>query len=415
MMKIFIKNIFDLSFSIIFFLPFLIYSFIFRPTKQKSPKIVWGLFPHYNSANNSYALKLLGFSSKYYIDESYNIVDEKYFDKVLIPKGKNNGILILLKRYIRFFDIIKNFDVIITTFDGAFLRYTKLRFFEHIFWKIGKKIIIVWPYGSDTYIHSRMADHTFRYGLLKSYPFDFKKEEITKKQIKYFTNFADFIVGNIPHSESIPKWDIITVACYSIDTNIWKPNINYKYDSDGKNSKIKILHVTNHRDVKGTGFLINACNEIIKEGYDIELQIIEKTIKSNIISQLPHNELKEIMKSCDILAAQFLYGYAATEIEGMSLAKPVLSNLSNNYFFDIARRYTYFKNCPIISTPPEKIKENLIMLIKNPKLREDIGLRSRDYVIKYHSLEGMGLMWSKIVDKVYYNKTENLDNWWKDR
>ena len=38
------------------------------------------------------------------------------------------------------------------------------------------------------------------------------------------------------------------------------------------------------------------------------------------------------MKQCDIVAAEFLYGYASTEIEGMSLEKPVLANLENSHY-----------------------------------------------------------------------------------
>jgi len=309
-------------------------------------------------------------------------------------------------RYLSFIDVLRRYDIFITNYNGGFLRDTKLRFFEHIFWKIGKKKVVVWPYGSDSTIYSDMIDHSFRYGYFKSYPEIAKRENSIKKQICYFTKHADFLIGNIPHHESCPKWDMLTIACYGLDTEEWKPDSNYTYAKDGQNEAVVIIHSPNHRYVKGTEFLIETCEQIKKDGYKIDLKIIEG---------MKHNRLKKLMKHCDILAAQFLYGYALTEIEGMSLAKPVLSNLENDHYYTAARRYTYFKECPIVSTTPENIKENLIRLIQNPGLRKTIGKKGREFVIKYHSLEGQGLMWSKIIANVWNNKDEDLCDWWKDR
>jgi hypothetical protein len=251
-----------------------------------------------------------------------------------------------------------------------------------------------------------MHDHAFRYGLIKSYPEAAKKDELTRKQIFYFSKHADFVVGNIPHNESCPKWDILTVACYGVDTDEWKPDPNFVHVHDGKNGVVKIVHCPNHRDVKGTRFVVAACDAIFYEGYQIELQIVER--KKN-------EEVREIMKNCDIVAAEFLYGYASNEIEGMSLAKPVLSNLENDYFYSVAKRYTYFKECPIVSTSPENLKDNLLRLITSPTMRQSLGKKGREYVLRYHSLDGQGLMWSKIIRKVCNNSSEDLDDWWKER
>jgi glycosyltransferase involved in cell wall biosynthesis len=242
--------------------------------------------------------------------------------------------------------------------------------------------------------------------LTKSYPASSKKDNLTKKQINYFTKNADFIVGNIPHNESCPKWDILTIACYGLDTEEWKPSYDYNYKKNAQLEPFKILHCPNHRAVKGTDFLIRACEELIKEGYNIDLQVVEK---------VSLKELQRKMKDCDIVASQFLYGYATNEIEGMSLAKPVLSNLENDYYYLAARRYTHIIECPILSTSPEKIKENIILLFENPELREELGKKGREYVLRYHSLEGQGLMWSKIINQVLTGSGDSLDEWWKER
>lgn len=179
-------------------------------------------------------------------------------------------------------------------------------------------------------------------------------------------------------------------------------NRNPEYDYNSKS--IKIFHCPNHRDVKGSNFLIEAVQQLKDEGFNTEL-IIAENVKNE--------EVREMMKKCDIVAAQFLYGYANTEIEGMSLAKPVLSNLESDYYYQVARRYTYFKKCPIVSTSPEKIKDNLKELISNPVLRKEIGIKGRSYVEKYHSLEGQGKLWGTIIEKVTVNNNVDIENWWK--
>ena len=120
-----------------------------------------------------------------------------------------------------------------------------------------------------------MIDHSFRYGYYKSYPKSAKNEETLKEKIKYFCKHADFIIGNIPHHESLPRWDILTVACYGVDTDLWSPKKHFKSNANGKDEAVKILHPTNHRNVKGTNFLINACDMLKKEGIKIDLIIAE--------------------------------------------------------------------------------------------------------------------------------------------
>jgi len=400
-------SIFDFILAVIFGFLYVIYALFRNHKNDKKPVVVWGLFPYKPTCYNSSGVRRYGIESFTYMDYIPGIYKREDFDFYFFDRLKSNkNILKLFFRYLNFFVILKKFNTLILSFDGGYLRETKLMMFEHIFWKIANQKIIMWPYGGDSFVFSKMVDHTFRYGLTKSYPQYSVRDNIIRKRIDYYTIHSEFVVGNIPHCESCPKWDIVTVACYCVDTEEWKPDNNFKHHSNGIESEVVIVHCPNHRAVKGTNFLIEACDELKKEGLKINLKILEKVDNRIVMEEI---------RQCDILAAQFLYGYAANEVEGMSMAKPVLSNLESNYYHDVARRYSYTKECPIVSTSPEKIKENLKVLITNPKLREEIGNKSRMYVEKYHSLDGMGLMWSKIINKVFYKTNEDLDNWWKER
>lgn len=402
-----LRHLYEVILLSIFFPLYFIYARIYRSNRDGKPRVVLGPTCLKPITYISKALQLYNFDAKTCVDNIYSINKREDFDLFFFDnKKEQNSFYKILARYLYFIKLLKSFDIFITNFDGGFLRQTKLRYIEHIYWRIGKKKIIVWPYGSDSFEVSNMKDKNFRDGLVKSYPRLLSDEKKIEKQVGYFDKHADFIIRNIPHHESLSKWDLITVACYGIDTEEWKPDKEFSHKNNGVNGPVKIFHCPNHRAVKGTQFLETACKELRESGLQIELQIV---------SGLKQDEIMKLMKQCDIVAAQFLYGYASTEIEGLSLEKPVISNLENNYYYEIARENTYFKYCPIISASPENLSERLKNLILNPELRNDIGRKGREYVKKYHSLYGQGLMWSKIIKNVYYNMNEDLDNWWKER
>ena len=396
----FLKYFFEIILAFLFYPIIVFYAIIFRSSKGSNYRIVWGPNNLHTTKNNANLMKIYGFCSESYIDE---IQDNSGFDNYYF--NKNNLYFKSIYRYVAFIDIIKRFDIIVTNFDGGFLRYTKLRMLEHFFLKIGSKKMVVWPYGGDSTIYTEVSDYSFRYGYYRAYPKNSLRELEIKSLIEYFNRHADFIIGNIPHHESISRWDMLTVACYGIDTNMWKPSDNYKSIADGVNQPVTIMHPTNHRHVKGTELLIEACESLKKENLKIKLIVAEN---------MSHLEVQNQMKNCDIVAAQFLYGYALTEIEGMSLEKPVISNLENENYYQYVRNFSYLKDCPIISTRPEDLINELRCLVTDPALRQKIGKNGRTYVEKYHSASGQGLMWRNIFDYITRNTKKYPDNWWME-
>jgi len=118
----------------------------------------------------------------------------------------------------------------------------------------------------------------------------------------------------------------------------------------------------------------------------------------------------------DILAEQFgMPWYGLNAMEGMSLAKPVMSDLSDTHYTEPFLRYTGLDECPIVSTPVGEIKERLRMLVENPQLRRELGAAGRRYVLKYHSYEAAGRMWNVIYRKVWYGEAIDLAVWHPDR
>lgn len=106
-----------------------------------------------------------------------------------------------------------------------------------------------------------------------------------------------------------------------------------------------------------------------KEGCPIDFILVENK---------PNNEALEIYKEADIIIDEVLAGpYGILAIECMALGKPVLCRRDE-------KLSKYYDDLPIINTSPDKIYDNLKTLIENPKMRKELGIKSRKYVEKNH-------------------------------
>jgi glycosyltransferase involved in cell wall biosynthesis len=201
--------------------------------------------------------------------------------------------------------------------------------------------------------------------------------------MNYCCRHADHIVSGVDWVEHMPYWDTLSCGHFAIDTDEWRASSSAARHVE----PVKVLHAPNHRAIKGTRFLIEACDELKAEGVPIELQVVEG---------IPNRQLRELMQEADIVADQFVMGwYALFAIEAMALGKPVLCYLRP----DLLELYTLFSfagECPLVDAPPLEIKEPLRRLVENPDLREEIGQRGRRYVEDHHSLESIGGMFDGI-------------------
>ncbi len=388
-MKTIIYFIFSLI-SIIFLIFYSLLRNIFNYQKRQK-KVIFGTTPIINNKYWSNALKGVGIPSETFMSGFYSINKkedfDKYFDDVLPKILRINPINKLFHFFFVWLYIVNNAKVFVMSFDGVI--------YKKFFWKMerwlfrinGIKTIVI-PYGGDSYMYSRTKDKSLQNGLLLSYPDAAKMEKKIEQKVFYWSKYADVVITGIMSADGFPRWDLCLIP-FVINTHEWYPKKNYSMN-DGYNGVVKILHAPNHRGFKGTYFLIDAVDELIEEGLKIELVLLEK---------VSNDKIKEIMQEADILADQFVFGYAMNAIEGMASGLPVLSNLEHEVYKNLLCRYSYIKKCPILSTTPENIKENIKLLVTNPTLRKELGQAGREYVEKYHSYETFQYVFKNILKK----------------
>lgn len=379
-----------------------------RSRSGGSPRLVWGPVPIISNKYWSAALKQSGFESKTFMSGFYSAIHKKEdFDLYYtdVTGGSQNAIRetlrILFSPYMAFIYAVNHFDIFHHHFSGGFLGATGLWRMEAQLLKLaGCKTVLI-AYGSDAYLYSEVMDASLRHGLLLSYPDAGKREGDIADRVRYWTRHADAVIAGMM-IDGIGRWDCLPFNSNTIDCVQWKEKNNYS-NNDGINGSIKVMHTPNHRGFKGTEFIVQAVEALQAEGLKVELMLVEKMSNDQVRIKM--------QGEADILAEQIIApGYAMSALEGMASGLPVLSNLEQEMYTRVFRRYSYLNECPILSTSPETIKDNLRLLVTNPRLREELGRAGRQYVGKYHSQETAQYMFSSIYDKIWYGRKIDLLN-----
>ncbi|MDX4012955.1 hypothetical protein Q6A86_08115 [Aliarcobacter skirrowii] len=373
-------------------------------TKNKKPKLVFGPVPIINNKYWSQALEENGYFSQTLVFDFYHINEKKDFDiyyedfyiKLL---GKFNKLFV---DYLVFFYVLVKFDICHFSFDGGFLQkrffVNYLEFF--VYKTFGKKTVIL-PYGSDIYQYSKIIDIPWKHALIANYPQYGKKDKVIRRRVEFIQNNSSFVFAYIDYVFMLSYWDMLTVGAYIIDEDVWKYD-RKKNLNNGKNGLVKIVHVPNHRGVKGTEFVYKAIENLKQKGYDVELVLIEN---------MKNDEVKETLKECDILVDQLNLGYALNAIEGMSLSMPVITNLTNENYVKVFKQYGFLNECPLVSADFESLEQKLEELIVAPTLREYLGKQGVDYFLKYHSKKTFSTMMINVYDKIWDNQPLDLINY----
>jgi hypothetical protein len=371
------------------------------------PRLFWGPMPILNNYYFSNALKQVSYKSETIMFTYYSNINnkndfDKYPEDILIQYKLPKLVKKIFREWLILDYCLKNFDIFHIPFSGGILGETKYWKKElHIYKSTGKKIIML-PYGADFYQYSKIKSVSLQHVLLLSYPMSGKNEKKIQEKFNFWQITSDFVMGSIQCPDGFSLWHNLPVNYLVLDSKSWIPKLNYT-PNNGINGIVKIIHTPNHRGFKGTEFIINAVNELKKEGLKIELILLEG---------VKNSEVKRIMsEDADILVEQLIFtGYALSGLEGMASGLPVLSNLEDENYTRLFRRYSYLNECPILSSSPENVKENLKLLILNPDLRESLGSSGVKYVEKYHSYKSAQYMFSKIYDKIWYNQEVDLMN-----
>jgi glycosyltransferase involved in cell wall biosynthesis len=350
----------------------------------------------------SRACRRYGYESSTLMYGHYHInkrEDFDYYPESIYPRLSRFRYFPLLSKYLCFLWTLPRYDIHFHNFDGGLLRGTPLRALEIRLRHLAGGKVVVYPYGGDAQVPRRLHDVLVKHTLMRDYPGQARSEPEVEARLRHYTKHADFIYASNEAVDYLPYWDFLMTQMSAFDTAAVDERVTRPGELRGRYPDKKIVfHAPNHRRVKGTALLIEACEELRAEGRDdFELVIYEGR---------PNDVILQAMYDCDIVADQFILGsYALFALEGMALRKPVMCYLRPD-LFELYSYYSWAAECPIVNTPRDRIKETLVRLLDDPAERERLGGEGRRYVERRHSLDAMGKVYDAIIRKVWCGSDE---------
>ncbi len=362
-------------------------------TEQKSYNVFWGTDPILNNYHWSQATKAY-FTQSTYITRKDSFILNGRADIVLFDDRNRVSFFARVINALRenlifvftFVKVLLQGKLVCISCEGFIFQNYKFGFnyrLELFLLKLAGITICVLPYGSDAYVYSRVQDKNWLYGLLLDYPAASRRQKQIGKRVDFYVRKSDLFLPGPMLFDGMGRSDWITPSILCVE----EPKQMRKERSHS--GALIVTHAPNHREVKGTRFIIEAVNQLIKEGVAIELRLLENKPNYEVI--------RVLAEESDVHIDQLFFdGYALNALESMSLGVPTIGNFSGplREFFD---RWSFTSECPMITADDKTLAEVLQNLCNDRDYLEALSLESISYVHRYHSYEYFGEKFSRMI------------------
>lgn len=195
-------------------------------------------------------------------------------------------------------------------------------------------------------------------------------------------NRVDYNVD--PRVHEVPEF-------YCLDPDFWRPDLEIpeRYRLSFPDGTVRFFHAVGNFDtrtdklgvnLKSTHIYVPLVERLKREGHKVELMFFSK---------VPNRELRFYQAQADIFLDMLTYGFfGATAREAMMLGKPVVCFLRPEWLESMRREIPdYVDELPVVSATPSNVHDILVELLVNEQKRLEIGRRSREFALKWHSAD----------------------------
>ena len=224
------------------------------------------------------------------------------------------------------------------------------------------------------------------------------RNELSDYIITFGGNRVDY--NNAPHVHDVPEF-------YCADPEFLSPDITIpeEYRLVFPDNIVKIYHsVGNYaartdestlKNIKCTHIIIPVIERLKRDRYPVETVFCK---------DVPNKVVRYYQVQSDIVVDMLTYGwFGANVIEAMMLGVPCVCYIRQEWM-DIMRKEIpdYVNELPVVSANPDTIYDVLKDLIEHPEKREEIGRKSREFAVKWHSSKSG----AKRIEKIYLELLE---------
>lgn len=196
-------------------------------------------------------------------------------------------------------------------------------------------------------------------------------DEFKRKQIHRLTKYCSKVYALNPDLLYVLPSNAEFLPYSHISFEEWSPKYTQQLTRP-----LRIGHAPSNRKGKGTDFVLEALDNLRKEGLEFELVLVEGV--SNV-------EAKKLYEDIDVLVDQLFFGwYGGLAVEAMALGKLVLVYLREEDLLYIPPQMK--EELPFINVNPHTIQDGLKRVLQMP--REELfqlAQKSRDFAMKWHN------------------------------
>jgi len=210
------------------------------------------------------------------------------------------------------------------------------------------------------------------------------RNEVADFQCLIGGNRADYNISPLVHE--VPEF-------YCLSPRVWSPVLRvpraYQRTAavDSPSGSVTLYHSVGNLEERTNEDGVN-----IKSSH-VYLPLIDRLkaegISLNLLtpSGVPNKKIRFFQAQADIFLEMLTYGwFGANAREAMMLAKPVICFIRPEWLESVRNEIPeYADELPIVRATPETVEDVLRQLIGDPALRNEIGMRSRQFALKWHS------------------------------
>ena len=369
-----------------------------RRVTGKMPRIMHGPQPMVGLGYRASADRRFGHQSDVVVNNpgtwGYRYLEPSEFDHIIETSPRN----LLRQRIKGFLRVMFGYDIVVTFFNGSFFSVGLLRIAEFRLLKLAGLKIVTVSYGADViqydapaprfdWINQLRKDYPPRADHCESTHTAATHDQFVRANIRRKGRVSNMLIASGHPLATMHPHDL-NFRYFPIDCDEWQPLF------ETGNQVPVIVHAPNHRHVKGTDLLIEACDRLREAGYLFELRLVEG---------VPRDQVMEIYRKADILVEELLMGQGGLNgMEFLALGKTVATCLNQDQLLD-----PVFDE-PIININPENVDEVLKVIVSIPALRLRLGLAGRATSEQYLSYQATGQVWDRIYRHLWFGDEMDL-------
>jgi glycosyltransferase involved in cell wall biosynthesis len=136
--------------------------------------------------------------------------------------------------------------------------------------------------------------------------------------------------------------------------------------------EVVVAHAPTDRKIKGTSHVVEAVEELRRDGLPVRLDLVEGTNRDEVFARI---------RRADLVVDQLLIGwYGGLAVEAMALGRPVLAYICE----DQPEDNPFGNTLPIVRTSPSRLPSDLRALVADRARRHELGRASRAFVEEHH-------------------------------